>query len=142
MKAVFELKLMALAGYEPRLEACAVCGGEPQDPRFHLKQGALHCPGLPGRPWEGYLHAPGPGQPGGHAPCALRRWAEAVSFRLSEPSQQKMGAATEAFVLTQLERGFRTLDFYKRMEEVRPWDGQNSHTRPLAPVSAWRRQWQ
>ena len=42
------------------------------------------------------------------------------SFRLSEPAQQKMGAATEAFVLTQLERGFRTLDFYKQMAQLKP----------------------
>ena len=31
-----------------------------------------------------------------------------------------MGAAYEAIVLSQLERGFRTLDFYKQLEEVGP----------------------
>ena len=42
------------------------------------------------------------------------------SFRLSPASLEKMGAASEAFVLSQLERGFRTLDFYKQLEEVGP----------------------
>ena len=37
------------------------------------------------------------------------------SFRLDVPSQKKMSDVCEAFLLTQLERGFRTLDFYKQM---------------------------
>ena len=36
------------------------------------------------------------------------------SFRIPEPSLRKLGAVTEAYVLTQLERGFRTFDFYKQ----------------------------
>ena len=32
----------------------------------------------------------------------------------------KLAAVTEAYVLTQLERGFRTLDFYKQMRELQP----------------------
>ena len=40
------------------------------------------------------------------------------SFRLAEESLNKMSAACEAYVLTQLERGFRTLDFYKQMQEM------------------------
>ena len=40
------------------------------------------------------------------------------SFRLAEESLNRMSAACEAYVLTQLERGFRTLDFYKQMQEM------------------------
>ena len=44
VKPAFEIKLLCLAGYEPLLDGCAVCGTEPpEDPRFHLKEGVLHC---------------------------------------------------------------------------------------------------
>ena len=44
VKAAFEWKAMCLAGYEPLLDACAICGQEePADARFHLREGVLHC---------------------------------------------------------------------------------------------------
>ena len=44
VKAAFELKLMCLEGYEPLLDACAVCGApEPEAPLFHLHEGVLCC---------------------------------------------------------------------------------------------------
>lgn len=44
VKAAFELKLMCLEGYEPLLDACAVCGApEPESPLFHLNEGVLCC---------------------------------------------------------------------------------------------------
>ena len=40
VKAAFELRAMCLAGYEPLLDACAVCGcPTPEEPRFHLREG-------------------------------------------------------------------------------------------------------
>ena len=43
VKGAFELRAMCLAGYEPVLDACAVCGCQPEEPRFHLREGVLHC---------------------------------------------------------------------------------------------------
>ena len=51
VKAAFEWKAMALAGYEPRMEGCAVCGtAPPEEPRFHLREGCFTVPGA-GRQW-------------------------------------------------------------------------------------------
>ncbi len=116
VKAVFELKLMALSGYAPMLDCCAVCGQEPEQPRFHLSQGELHCAGCRDRLGAG-ISLP----LDGGSLAAMRRVLygdekRLFSFRLSKTSLEKMGAATEAFVLTQLERGFRTLDFYKQLQ--------------------------
>ena len=37
-------KLMALEGYEPLADACAVCGRpDPEKPMLHLAEGVLHC---------------------------------------------------------------------------------------------------
>lgn len=117
VKAAFEGRMMALAGYEPMLEGCAVCGGETADPRFHLGQGVLHCPRCREALGSGIsmpLDAP--------ALAAMRHVVggaekKLFSFRLPEISLHKLSAVTEAYVLTQLERGFRSLDFYKQMRE-------------------------
>ena len=60
VKAAFELRLLCVAGYEPLLDACALCGEEaPAQPRLDL------------------------GEPGGHAPCGLWR-SEAPFFLFDE----------------------------------------------------------
>ena len=41
------------------------------------------------------------------------------SFLLDEASQSQMCDLCEAYLVTQLERGFRTLDFYKQMRSER-----------------------
>ena len=43
IKAVFELRLMCLAGYEPDLSCCAQCGAaEPDEPWFSPRGGAVY----------------------------------------------------------------------------------------------------
>ncbi len=37
------------------------------------------------------------------------------SFRLDEAGLRQLGEMTEAFLMTQQERGFRTLDYYKQI---------------------------
>ncbi len=44
VKAAFELRLLALGGFEPMLECCAVCGADvPEEPMLDVVQGVLHC---------------------------------------------------------------------------------------------------
>ena len=44
VKAAFELKLLALSGYEPLLDGCAVCGTHnPKEPVLDAQQGVLLC---------------------------------------------------------------------------------------------------
>jgi DNA repair protein RecO (recombination protein O) len=118
VKAVFELKLMALSGFAPLVQSCAVCDGEPELPRLHLQQGVLHCAAC--RDQLG----PGISMPlDGAALAAMRHvlYGEErrlFSFRLPEVSLQRLSAAAEAYTLTQLERGFRTLDFYKQISQL------------------------
>lgn len=115
VKAAFELKVMCLAGYEPILDACAICGVEPEQPQFHLSEGVLHCASCRDEVGEGIsmpLSAA--------ALTAMRHVAygdpkRLFSFEVDTASLQKMADACEAYVLTQLERGFGTLDFYKQL---------------------------
>ena len=123
VKAAFELKLLCLTGYEPLLDACAVCGApEPDQPRWNLSQGILHCARCRGQVGGGVSMPLSPGESGGHASCGLRGPEEAVLLcpaGSGEPAPAGPGAC-EAYLMTQLERGFRTLDFYKQLR--RPQD--------------------
>ena len=116
VKAAFELRCLCLAGYGPLLDACAVCGREPpEEPRFHLREGVLHCAACRDRMGEG-ISMPLNGQ----ALAALRHIVlgdhkRLFSFRLEGEGLRQLEDAGEAYLHTQLERGFRTLDFYKQI---------------------------
>lgn len=114
VKAAFELKLLCVAGYEPMLDACNLCGAEtPADPRLDLREGVLHCAGCP--------TGPGISMPlDGQSLTAMRHVVSGdpkrlFSFSADAPALARMGDCCEAFLLTQFERGFRTLDFYKQL---------------------------
>lgn len=125
VKAAFELKAMCLAGYEPLLDGCAVCGTEPpEESRFHLREGVLHCARCRGEVGEG-ISMPLNGQ----ALEAMRHIAygdpkRLFSFRAEGEGLQQLADLTEAYLHTQLERGFRTLDFYKQMRAGSEGEGE------------------
>ena len=117
VKAAFELKLMCLAGYEPLLDTCAVCGApQPDEPMFHLGEGVLCC--------RRCLEGAGAGQvrPLDQASLAAMRHVvygdpkRLFSFPIGPAGLERLGSACEDFMLTHLDRGFRTLEFYRRME--------------------------
>ena len=116
VKSAFELRLLSLSGYEPMLEGCAVCGEEtPKEPMLDVMQGLLHCKPCALQGIRG-LSMP-------LCAASLQAMRHVVScdpkrlyaFTLDESAQRRMADATEAFAAAQLERGFRTLDFYKSM---------------------------
>ena len=115
IKAVFELRLMCLAGFAPALDRCAVCGEHaPQEPRFNVQGGTLRCGACPeGEGRTVPLCAP--------SLAAMRHVCGAnpkkvFSFTLDEPSSGRFHRVCEEFALTQLDRGFRTLDYWKQLQ--------------------------
>ena len=116
IKAAYELKLLCVAGYEPILDACAVCGkADPKEPRLSLTDGVLHCEHCRDGVGEGIS------MPLNQTALSAMRHVvygdpkRLFSFAIDAPGMVKMGDACEAFFLTQMERGFRTLDFYKQL---------------------------
>lgn len=113
VKAAFELRLLSLSGFAPNLEACALCGREPEQARLHLREGLLHC--------RGCKIGGGISLPVNPAVLLAMRYIircdskRLFSFRLDEESARQLESVCESYVLTQLERGFRTLDFYKSL---------------------------
>ena len=118
VKPAFELKLLCLAGYEPLSDGCAFCGcEEPEQPLLDVVQGVLRC------------RKCGVGESGLSMPlcadslAALRHIIygdpkRIYAFRMGDKALERLGNATEAFAAAQLERGFRTLDFYKSLRPV------------------------
>ena len=116
VKAAFELRLLCLAGFTPEVERCSHCGAVTiEHPRLSLLGGAVHCAHCP---------PPVPGRSAILCPAslaALRHVAHAsekkiFSFTLDESAARHFDAACENFTLTQLDRGFRTLAFYKTLD--------------------------
>lgn len=116
VKAAFELRYMALSGYAPRLESCAVCGREPEAPLLSVSTGLLHCASCPSPGVDASL-------PLDAASLGAMRYIldadlkKLFSFSLSEPSQTFLERACEAYLLARSDRRFRTLEFYKTAGE-------------------------
>ena len=108
---------MSVAGYAPLADACGVCGvSEPEGAQLNLNEGVLHCAACREEVGEGISMPLSPG-----ALSALRYIVygdpkRLFSFSLDEQSMKLLGDTAEAFLLTQLERGFKTLDFYKQLQ--------------------------
>ena len=112
VKPAFELRLMALSGFEPLADGCAVCGRpEPEKPVLDAVHGVVCCAACREK---GGLAMP-------LSPAALAALRHVLycpdkklySFTLDTPALRQLGQAAEVYVAAQLERSFRTLDYYK-----------------------------
>lgn len=89
----------------------------PEEPRLNLSAGVLHCGGCRGEAGEEGISMPLDGA----SLAALRHVAygdekRLFSVQVPPASLERMAGACEGFLLTQLERGFHTLDFYKQIK--------------------------
>ena len=115
VKAAFELRMMVLAGFQPMVACCAVCGSESPD-RFDVAGGMCVC---------ARCSAPGtlrlPVSPACLAALQHITGCEAkkiFSFNLFPEAMKELSDISETYLLTQLERGFYTLDFYKSLRLI------------------------
>lgn len=108
----FQFRLMALAGYEPMADGCALCGApEPENPMLDVVHGVVHC----GKCREkGGLSLPLTAS--GLAALRYVLYGDPrrlYSFSLPPEGLRALNHAADAYVSAQLERSFRTLDYYK-----------------------------
>ena len=113
IKAAFETRLMCLSGYAPELTACAVCGREPEDAVLSLDQGRVCC--------RSCAHGLGERtELGTDALGAMRFLCSAppkqlLSFKLGDNALLRLADASEKYLLRRTERGFPTLDYWKKI---------------------------
>ena len=112
VKPAFQFRLMALAGYEPMADGCALCGApQPENPMLDVVHGVVHC----GKCREkGGLSLPLTAS--GLAALRYVLYGDPrrlYSFSLPPEGLRALNPAADAYVSAQLERSFRTLDYYK-----------------------------
>ncbi len=125
VKAAFETRLMCLAGFEPLVSGCSICGKtEPEEPRLDLKGGIVRC-----RSCRYDVSRTDVSRSGGAnetAPLdtasldALRYITSCeskriFSFKLLDDALTQLSRASEAYAAVQLDRSFKTLDYYKQL---------------------------
>ena len=115
VKAAFELRLLALSGYEPLVSECAVCGkAAPDEPLFDPERGVVLCRNCAGAEARKLLAL----DAGSLAAMRHVLGAEKkrmLSFSLRGETMTRFARACETFSRRQLDRDFRTLDFYKSL---------------------------
>lgn len=114
IKAVFELRAACLSGYTPDLFGCHICGNQEPD-RFDLSQGQLECHGCR------HMGATGIRMPVNASVLDAMRYIcycepkKLFAFQVGRDTLERLADVSEAYLTTQLERGFSTLDFYKSL---------------------------
>lgn len=128
VKAAFEIQFLKLAGYAPLAEGCAVCGrAEPMEPVLEPVHGIVRCRqcGIPGSALPLC----------GASLAALRHILygdpkRLYAFTLGAESLGRLSTAAEGFLLAQMERRFRTLEFYRDLHA-----GKTQGVLPPSPFS-------
>ncbi len=115
IKAAFELRAAAAAGFEPLMDCCAQCGREtPEAPVLTLSGGTLYCAGC--RPQDEFdCLALSRGTLDAMRYILKAPPKRAFSFSVGEGTRRELGRITESYLVTQLGRGFPTLEFYKSL---------------------------
>lgn len=114
IKAVFELRCACIAGYFPDLTGCPGCGNLTPD-RFDLSAGNLECAGCRNPDSPGIRMPVSPGVLEAMRYICYCGPKKLFSFHIGPESLSQLSGLTEAYLTTQLERGFSTLDFYKTL---------------------------
>ncbi|MCI9159787.1 MAG: DNA repair protein RecO [Anaerotruncus sp.] len=118
VKAVYELRLMTMAGYMPNLVACTGCGCFESDVVYFLPQSAsIACGACIQNYPENQIRVP----LSRTVLAAMRHILYAKSeklFSFTAPKEQLMdlNEITQHYVMTQIEKRLETLDFYLSMQ--------------------------
>jgi DNA repair protein RecO (recombination protein O) len=109
IKASFELRYAGISGMAPDAENCAVCGKPLKSACSRPSEGALYCPecaktraDLSPSALSAVRHV---------LNCELKK---VFSFSLPEDDMKKFCEFCEHWLLSRLEKNFRTLDFIKK----------------------------
>ncbi len=114
IKSVFELRAACLSGYTPDLFGCHICGSQEPN-RFDLSAGQLECQNCRSRESNGIRMPVTASVLEAMRYICLCDPKRLFSFQIGRETMTQLANLTEAYLTTQLERGFSTLDFYKSL---------------------------
>ena len=114
VKSVFELRCACVAGYMPDLYGCRRCGLKYPD-RFDISSGSLECRSCRSTESDGLRLPISTGVLDAMRYVVSCDSKALLRFRAEQHTIEQLSQITEAYLTTQLERGFSTLDFYKSL---------------------------
>lgn len=127
IKAAFEIRIAAILGYTPDVLACHGCGEREGDFYLDIMAGAALCRECYRKsernetpltdPHEShivYILSPAARTALGY--CIYSPLERLFSFNIPKEDMHLFSRATEAYLVNQLERGFKTLDFYNEVK--------------------------
>lgn len=126
VKAAFEIRAASILGFMPDVLACHDCGERTGEFYFDIMGGDIECAAcrrrrelsrtLPENPHEARIICPI--SEAGRAAlgyCIYSPIEKVFSFNLADEDMRLFSKACEEYLINQLERSFRTLEFYKEV---------------------------
>ncbi|MCM1314859.1 MAG: DNA repair protein RecO [Muribaculaceae bacterium] len=117
LKAIFEFRLMAETGFMPDVVMCRECGAyEPEELYFSIRESCFCCTEcFKLNPEEWYKINISVLSAMRH--ILLTDFERLFNFRTSENTMNTLAWISEKYLTAKLERGFKTLDFYKSIKQ-------------------------
>ena len=127
VKGAFELRCASILGFMPEVLSCQSCENKSGDFYFDIMDGALTCSQCHQNAEEEYRGLENPhesriiiivseGARTALAYCVHSPLERLFSFSLAGEELVMFSKASELYLLNQLERGFKSLDFYKEVK--------------------------
>ena len=126
IKAVFEIRAASILGFMPDVHSCAACGGVRDGYVFDIMNGEIECSecrrkfelthSLTDSPHEARIVCPLTDGARAALEYSIHAPIEKIfSFNISEDDMRLFARASEEYIVNQLERSFRALEFYKEV---------------------------
>ena len=114
VKAITEMRLMCIAGYMPNLIACDRCGEyETNTMYFDVEDGLLYCENCISSQAVFHLDI---GLVKALRHIAFSEFEKIYSFKMEDYALPDLSYITEKYLISKLQRNFKTLDFYKSIK--------------------------
>ena len=113
IKAITEMRLMCIAGYMPDLTACERCGAEDTNTMyFDIEDGIIYCENCVA---TDLLYPLDIGLVKALRHIAFSDFEKIYSFRMEDYALPDLSYITEKYLVSKLQRNFKTLEFYKEI---------------------------
>ncbi len=113
IKPLFELRLMAMAGYMPDLLGCSVCGkSEGKNLSFLPSSGSLLCQDCMAQATGQLAIQLSPGELAAMRHIIYAPMEKLFSFVLPDEALKRLSSIAETYIYHQLDKTFTTLEFY------------------------------
>lgn len=124
IKSAFEIRAVSILGFMPNVLSCHNCNEKNGDFFFDIMGGIMECRACHEKRERGRIEHSDPHE--AHILCILSEGAKTAlgyciyapvervfAFNVSDEDMRLLAKATEEYLLNHLERGFKSLDFYK-----------------------------